>query len=429
MLFSVWIYGYSQGIASARALERMASHEPGLRWLTADNAINHHTLADFRVCHQEALAELLAQFLALLDVAELVDLTTLLQDGTKVRTVAGKSSFHRRATLEKRVREARKVVRTLDRAAREEEGQDTRREAARRRAAREALERAEAALTKLPMREAEQDADKREQVRVSASEADARKMKQPDGGWAPSYNVQVTTEAKSGLVVGIRVSEAANDTGELLGPLRETQAAGGQLPARMIADSGYATRENVEGCAALKVELIAPWKNDKARGQGACARNGIAKEFVPSAFRRLRGGKQLVCPAGKFLTYTGKKTHHGVTCKIYAASVADCAGCASRPACCGKREGPRRIERVEESKAMRTYQKRMKQAEPKALYRTRSRIAEYPHMWAKAVKGWRRFSVRGLVKAGGEALWVALAFNTAQWMRLRSEGGPAEAEA
>ena len=50
-------------------------------------------------------------------------------------------------------------------------------------------------------------------------------------------------------------------------------------------------------------------------------------------------------------------------------------------------------------------------------------------MWAKAVKGWRRFSVRGLVKAGGEALWVALAFNTAQWMRLRSEGGPAEAEA
>ena len=78
---------------------------------------------------------------------------------------------------------------------------------------------------------------------------------------------------------------------------------------------------------------------------------------------------------------------------------------------------------------MRTYQKRMKQAEPKALYRTRSRIAEYPHMWAKAVKGWRRFSVRGLVKAGVEALWVALAFNTAQWMRLRSESGPAEAEA
>jgi hypothetical protein len=40
-------------------------------------------------------------------------------------------------------------------------------------------------------------------------------------------------------------------------------------------------------------------------------------------------------------------------------------------------------------------------------------------MWIKAVKKWRRFSVRGLVKAGIEAVWVALAYNMAQWMRLQ----------
>jgi transposase len=44
LLAALWIYGYSLGVGSARALERMQAHEPGLRWLCADEAVNHHTL-------------------------------------------------------------------------------------------------------------------------------------------------------------------------------------------------------------------------------------------------------------------------------------------------------------------------------------------------------------------------------------------------
>ena len=90
-----------------------------------------------------------------------------------------------------------------------------------------------------------------------------------------------------------------------------------------------------------------------------------------------------------------------------------------RQQCCGERGGPREIRRPVESAAMKEYLSRMKRPEVKQLYQKRSEIAEFPHMWAKAVKGWRRFSVRGLVKAGMEAIWVALAYNVAQWMRLR----------
>ena len=79
------------------------------------------------------------------------------------------------------------------------------------------------------------------------------------------------------------------------------------------------------------------------------------------------------------------------------------------------------MERVVESPAMRRYMARMRRPEVKQLYKKRSEIAEFPHLWAKAVKGWRRFSVRGLVKAGMEAIWVALAYNVTQWMRVRAE--------
>ena len=231
LLVSVWVYGYTMGVASARALDRMMSHEPGLRWLVAGETVNYHTLADFRVGHQEALQELFAQFLALLEAAGLVDLDTLLHDGTKVRAVAGRSSVRRHKTVQKRLKQARKVVRELDKqAASEGEGQDDRRRAAQARGA-----------------EAKASPSEQKQVRVSVSEPEARNMKHADGGWGPSYNLQVTTEGRSRMIVGVGVTTAANDTQELIPALERVEETCWGLPQEMIADNGYATRANVEG--------------------------------------------------------------------------------------------------------------------------------------------------------------------------------------
>jgi transposase len=421
LMVSIWIYSYTLGISSARAIERMLSHEPGLRWLSADQQANHHTLSDFRVGHKEALEELFAQFLVLLESAGVVDLTTLLHDGTKVRAVAGRSSLHRRKTLEKRLKHARKVVRELDRrGAAENEGADEKRRAAQARAVQEAMERAVAALEKLKQLEAKTAAAERDQLRVSESEPEARNMKHPDGGWGPSYNLQVTTEVKSRMIVGIGISTAANDTQELMPALETVKETCGVLPKQIIADNGYATRDNVELTSKQNVELIAPWKEDGSREAGACARNGIGREFRPSAFSLQRGGKQCTCPAGKSLILIGQKKHHGVACNIFEASKTDCQGCDWKKQCCGKRGAPRRIEKVIETPAMKQYLKRVKQPEVKELYGKRCEIAEFPHLWSKAVKKWKRFSVRGAAKAGMEALWVALAYNIAQWTRIKA---------
>jgi hypothetical protein len=41
-------------------------------------------------------------------------------------------------------------------------------------------------------------------------------MKHPDRSWAPSYNVQITSEAKSRMVVSVDGTEDRNDTQQLL---------------------------------------------------------------------------------------------------------------------------------------------------------------------------------------------------------------------
>lgn len=427
LLVSIWMYSYSMGVASARAIERMMAYEPGLRWLTADQEVNHHSLSDFRVGHQEALDELFAQMLAMLETAGVVNLKRLLQDGTKVRAVAGSSSMHRRKTLEKRLREGRRVIRKLDEEAKNEEGMDARKQAAQQRAAREAVERATAALEKLKKLEEKTKEKEKKELRVSESEAEARKMKHADGSWAPSYNVQITTEEQSRMVVSVDVSSDANDTQQLLPAIERVNQMTGARPEQIIADNGYATRKNVEGTAVQGIELIAPWKEDKSREAGACRRNGIGEAFVPSAFGMKRGGKSMECPAGKQLVRIGERVHHGVVKEIYQAEARECGRCRYRKECCGARSGPRRLERVKETGAMRAYLGRMKQRVVKAVYSKRSEIAEFPHLWAKGVKKWRRFSVRGMVKARMEAVWVALAYNVTQWMRVRPTGNIAEA--
>ncbi|HWF46143.1 MAG TPA: hypothetical protein VG168_03985 [Bryobacteraceae bacterium] len=54
------------------------------------------------------LEELFVQVPAVLEQEEFLDLSTVMQDGTKVRAVASKESFHRRKTLEEHRERARK---------------------------------------------------------------------------------------------------------------------------------------------------------------------------------------------------------------------------------------------------------------------------------------------------------------------------------
>jgi hypothetical protein len=69
----------------------------------------------------------------------------------------------------------------------------------------------------------------------------------------------------------------------------------------------------------------------------------------------------------------------------------------------------RQIEPVLEGAAMQELVERMEQPDKQALYKKRSAVAERPHMRWKGNWKWRRFPVRGALKAGTEALWLAVA--------------------
>jgi hypothetical protein len=245
-------------------------------------------------------------------------------------------------------------------------------------------------------------------------------MKFDNGGWDLAYNLQVSTEASHKIVVGVEVTTEPNDLGQLEGAVEAVRTHCGALPKQVVADNGYVSRDNVEKMEKAGVELIAPWKQDESREAGACKTNGIDLEFAGSKFAVHPEGDGLQCKAGKKLVQIGEKQHHGQRRVIYEAAEADCAECEWRIGCCGNRGVARQVERVKESEAMKKYLSRMAEPATQQLYKKRKEVAEFPHLWRKAVLGLRRFSVRGRTKAKLEALWIAISYNLSRWMCVRT---------
>lgn len=413
LLICLWVYAYSQGISSAREIARLCDYHPGFQWLTGVRPINHHTLSDFRADHGSALDELFTQMLALLTSEGLLSLERVMQDGTKIKANAGSDSFRREDRLKEHLRLAREQV---DHLKNQTEEVTPRLEAARSRAARERTERLEQALVALDRMKA-QPHTKKETLRASTSDPECRIMKHGGGGgYGPSYNLQLTTDAKAGAIAHVYVTPHVVDAQELEPAMERLKARLGQKPRQVVADAQYTTNPTVLKMHKAKIDFIGALKPAKTGIPGALARRGIDPAFGPDAFRYESGPDLFRCPAGKVLAREREHNAHFHHEVYYRASTADCAGCAFKSQC-SPQHSARAVIRSQLDPVIAAFRSRMQTDEAKAIYKQRGPIAEFPNAWLKDKLDLRRFRMRGLVKVTLEALWASLTYNIQLWIR------------
>jgi transposase len=279
ILMALWLYATLDGIGSARRLDELCTDNLPYQWLCGGVSMNYHSLADFRVEHVHLLDRLLSDGVAALLHQGLVQLTRVAQDGMKVRASAGASSFRRRPTLAKCLEQAQAQVEALKVAADEDAAAVSRRQqAARERAARERHERVTAAL-----RQAEQMAARRqevertkgvpahdEKVRASTSDPESRTMKMADGGYRPAYNAQFATATVGGMIVGVDVTNAGADSGQMPPMVAQLRDRYGQTPTEMLVDGGFAVLDDIQAVHEdHAVKVYAPIKDEaKKRARG-----------------------------------------------------------------------------------------------------------------------------------------------------------------
>jgi len=283
LLFALWLNATLDGVGSARELARLCERDLRYQWLLGGVTVNYHTLADFRVQNEEVLDGILTRSVAALLSEGIVELERTAQDGVRIRASAGASSFRREVSLERRLEEAEAVVQQLKAQGEgsEEQGGTPRQQAARERHARERVERLKRALQEVEKVEAKKAKNRESKrrnrpARASTSDPEARVMKMADGGFRPAYNGQLNVDMPSGIIVGVDLSNEADQ--RLLVPMIEqTEQRYARLPHEHYVDGGF--RSNA-GIAALEKKGIAVYAPIPAQYNKNSPRK--AEEVLPS---------------------------------------------------------------------------------------------------------------------------------------------------
>lgn len=277
ILVALWLQATADGVGSSRALACLCVEHLAYRWLCGGVEVGYHTLADFRTDHGEVLNDLLSQSVAVLLHEELIDLKRVAQDGVRVRAAAGASSFRRSRTIRECLTEAQAQVAALQSQADEDAGAVSRRQqAARERAARERIERltrASEELKRLQEANETQPPSRRkdpEELRASTTDAECRRMKMPDGGFRPAYNVQLATTTAGGVIVGVGVTNEGTDAAQMPPMLEQIQTRFATRPEEMLVDGGFASVDAIDAAERGGTTVYAPVREEDkqlARGQ------------------------------------------------------------------------------------------------------------------------------------------------------------------
>jgi transposase len=320
MMVKVLLYGYCVGVFSSRKLQKRLLEDVGFRILAAGNEPDFRTLSDFRKLHLEVLQRLFEQVLRLALELGAVKLGRVAIDGSKIQGNASKHkamSYGRMKEDEKRLKqEVRELLAEAERVDGEEDvrygdqrGDELPAELQRREERLQRIRQAKRALEERSREEASAQGEEpagskpEEKAQYNFTDPESRIMKGANG-FVQGYNAQIAVEADTQLIVGQAVTQAANDKQQLLPMIAQVQEQAGQRPEAVIADSGYASEENLQGAEAAQVEVYVAVGRDKHNQQpGPCPRGRLAK----TATRIDRMRRKLKTKAGRAI-YARRKT-------------------------------------------------------------------------------------------------------------------------
>lgn len=295
ILFALWLFATIEGISSARKLDELTTRDLPYMWICGGVSVNYHLLSDFRAKHGDLLDRILTDSIAVLMHNDLITLETIAQDGMRVRASAGSGSFRTQAGLEKARQIAQKHVDELKENEQDPGKNERRRAAAQQRAAREKLERIEAA--QLEMEDMQEkykkrtSSEKRSQPRASTTDPESRRMKMSDNGTRPAMNVQFASDGDAQMIVAAEVTSQGSDSGLMKPMFDEVAERYSVTPKEYLVDGGFAKKDDITHVEKQGTEVLAPlYAEQKQLDEGKDPYAARANESAEMTAHRERMG-------------------------------------------------------------------------------------------------------------------------------------------
>jgi transposase len=404
VLLKLYIYGYLNRVQSSRRLEREATRNVELMWLTGRRAPDHKTIANFRKDNGSAIRQVCAQFVILCRQMGLLSTASVAIDGSKFKAVNNRDKNFTRAKVERRRAQIEESVarylQQLDTADRHEPSEAL---AARTTRLKEKIARLEQEMQRLADLEAKRLASPDQQI--SLTDPDARSMATSGrGSGVVGYNVQVAVETEHHLIVAHEVINDGCDRAQLSAMSREAKAVLEVERLEAVADRGYWDSEEILACDQAGVTVTLP--RPMTSGSKADGRFG-KQDFVylpeEDAYR---------CPAGEKLKYYYSNVERGLTLRRYWTTA--CHTCPLKNRCT---TGPqRRITRWEHEDVLEAVQRRL-DLNPGAM-RQRREVVEHPFGTIKLRMGATHFLMKRLPKVASEMALHVLAYNLTRVLNI-----------
>jgi transposase len=355
MLLSLLIYGYATRVFSSRALERATYDSVAVRFIAGNEHPDHDTIAHFRKRFLLHIEGLFVEVLKLARAMGMLKLGTVALDGTKLHANASRHSAlsHGHAKkLEKQLkREVAQLLRLAEQADAADlpDGMSIPEELERREQRLAAIAEAKAKIaTRLHEREdtayqaklaAREERQKRtgrkppgrppappsgrveDQEQINLTDEDSRIMRVAGGGFDQCYNAQAAVAADSLLIVASGLTQAVNDKQQLAPMLGRLTALPKNLGRvrRLLADNGYFSEDNVERCAAAKIEPLIAMGREAHHASWRRRFASAPKPPPPTATALERMAHRLKTPAGRKLYALRKQTPEPVFGSIKSA--------------------------------------------------------------------------------------------------------------
>jgi transposase len=414
MMLKIILYSYAKGIYSSRKIAQELESNIFYWYLSGRQKPDFRTTCLFRARHANELKDVFREVVRLCLKLGVAKLLTVAIDGTKIKANASRDKIRSREWLESRIKEEDKAIEAALEKARLTDEQEDREYGADKRGDELPEELMDPVKRREKLRRIREEMDWEDKQLINETDHDAGLMRSHHG-FQLGYNCQAIADGESQVILAANVCTEGHDQHQLKGNMEELKTAYGDKPQTLLADAGYFCGDNLQYLKKENIYGLIPNRSTRniALEAGAIPPDGL--RFKKELFQYIADKDVYICPEGKELIRRGLANEmlvrkSGAIAGAVRYQCHDCLDCKYMPVCCRGRSG-RSIKRYDDELLRQEMIGRVKSKEGAALYKQRFKTSEPIFGNIKHNLGFRKFSLRGLIKTRGEFFLITMVHN------------------
>jgi len=402
-MLKLLVYGYSYGMRSSRKLERATHHNLSFIWLTSGLKPDHKTIAEYRRRNRSALAQVLKQCARICIQLNLIEGNTLFLDGSKIRANASIKNTWTKEKAQKALKHIDKRIKDIltqcDRVDEAEEGTGS--------LVTMDKELKDQKILKSKVKGILKELEEEKQKSLNTTDPECTRINSLQGSHA-GYNLQSTVDEKEGLILSSDVVSENNDLNQFASQINQANQILGKKCKTAVADSGYASTEELEKIDQQGIKVIVPSQRQASKFE--------PHEFAKERFTYDPKNDCYICPQGhKLIFYHLNKQEKNKAYMISDKKI--CLACPHYGICTRSKTG-RTIARLLNEEVRQRLEAQYEEPQSQEIYKLRKQKAELPFGHIKRNLKVDSFLLRGLKGVRAEASIFSTCFNLVRMITL-----------